>query len=326
MEGEENVTKPRLCSMCKRPVKGHLGPYGSQCQNLPTPLADDFSRADRPDPHASSSRKERMDSHKAESPSNDEFNDLLLKINELLQNKRRTPMDNFAQNQASLPYFAEHIPISDDLHKAALEGSYIDLTKLALSTEEGESAIASQPPDTQAKKKRTISSFQAWLGAWNVYEAILIRANPGLYKSCAEYRNFILDCSNKYQWIAVYQFDMKHRIKLSSRRSFDFGSIDHTLFIITFDSSTIKKRGTCFRCKSTDHFVGNCPFLEEKDKMPKTNWSNQPTAHHQGKEICNKFQAAQCVYPQCKRAHVCRICRGPMPYSRCNVCQSQPFA
>ena len=75
-------------------------------------------------------------------------------------------------------------------------------------------------------------------------------------------------------WNAVSQFDAKHRIKLASRGSLEFGTIDHTLFIMTFHSSTVRKKGTCFRCKSTDHFVGNCPF-QEKRKEPTPRTTNQ---------------------------------------------------
>lgn len=149
---------------------------------------------------------------------------------------------------------------------------------------------------------------------------------PFAYLPCAEYRNFILDCSYKYMWNAVSQFDAKHRIKLASRGSLEFGTIDHTLFIMTFHSSTARKNGTCFRCKSTDHFVGNCLFQEErKEPTPRSGSYNQPIAYHQGKEICTSSRTRNDTLA-CKRAPVCKICRGPMPLSRCNVCspQSQP--
>ncbi len=274
-------------------------------------------------PNISNTRNERIDSQ-ASPPTNEEFNDLLTRINYLLQEKRGGIPNSQPSNRASLPYFAEHIPISNELHKKALEGRFVDLNQLAPSTEESEPAMSAPIPELQSKKKRFITSFQSWLSAWNTYEALLVQSIPSVYKQCAEYRHFILDCSSKYVWNAVSQFDIKHRIKLAAHQSFDFGSIDHTLFIITFDSSTIKKKGVCFRCKGSDHFVGNCPFQEEKkDQISKTSPFNQPTSYHQGKEICNKFQSAQCLYPQCKRAHVCRNCRGPMPFSRCNVCQPQ---
>ena len=336
MEGAEGVSKPRLCSTCKRAVKGHPGPYGPQCQNLPAPLTDEnISRPEGRDTHPPSTRKERLDSSMQKEridsqpslpPSNEEFNDLLFKINDLLREKRSGHQDRAIPSRSpSLPYFAEHVPISNELYRSAIEGNFIDLNRFAHTSEESEPAINAALSDNQSKRKRNITTFQTWLGAWNIYEAILIQYDPALYRPCAEYRHFILDCSNKYHWSAVSQFDAKFRIKLASRRSFDFGDIDHTLFILTFDSSTVKKKGACFRCKSMDHLVGSCPFQEEKrEQNSNSGWNNLPTSFHQGKEICNKFQFAQCVYPQCRRAHVCRICRGPMPYSRCNTCQPRP--
>ena len=155
MEGAESGTKPRSCTTCKRAIKGHPGPYGPQCPNLPTSLAEDIpSRTDRPDSQQQQSRKERIDSQRSVQPSNEEFNELLSRINELLHGKRDGPRDTHGQNESSLPYFAEHIHIPDDLHRMALEGNFIDLTKLAPSNEESEPALSAASPETQAKKKR----------------------------------------------------------------------------------------------------------------------------------------------------------------------------
>lgn len=252
---------------------------------------------------------------------------MIVKVNQLLDTRNEPRSVNFKDR--NLPYFAEQVPVNDELRRNVYEGAYIDLNNFTMSSEE-ETFYVPTNMDKIQKPKRRISSYHSWAAAWNIYEALLMEYNPTVYKQCAEYRNFILDCSTKYQWESVALFDIKHRVKLSASRSFNFGTIDHTLFITTFDASTIKKRGACFRCKRTDHLVKNCPFLEEMQTAPQPSatvkqsntYQQSPFSVFNGKEICNKFQDAKCFYPECKRAHVCRICKGPAPYSRCRQCNA----
>ena len=74
------------------------------------------------------------------------------------------------------------------------------------------------------------------------------------------------------------------------------------------------------------------PFPEEyveksqktqKGKNFRTSAHDTQKFYHQEQEICNKWQQDRCQVPSCKRAHVCRGCRGSEPHNRCKQCNKQ---
>ena len=175
------------------------------------------------------------------------------------------------------------------------------------------------------KLKRSLDSFANWLSAWNNYEELLMSKKPELYSYLSAYRSFIHNCDKKYLWHAIYAYDCRHRAKLASSHSWEFHHVDNDLYITIFDASTVKRSAKqCFRCKSLDHPVQECPFpapnsMEENKKKPSSKGSRYKWIH-QGKEGCNNYQYGRCTETSCPRAHVCRSCRGPEPFHRCSSC------
>ena len=180
--------------------------------------------------------------------------------------------------------------------------------------------------------RKAITSFNVWLAAWNNYEGLLVNAKPRLYQYLASYRRFIQNCGVKYQWHAKYAYDCRFRAKLSQAKSFGYNKIDTELFVMIFDVTTVKQDAkSCYRCHSYEHTVVDCPFpapeaVEKNKTQTKTpnRWqqiaSTVPKWYHNGEEGCNNFQTGKCKFPQCKRAHVCKSCRGAEPHYRCGTC------
>ena len=174
MSTEEQITRPRHCSTCKRPTKGHMGPIGSQCQNLPPPrLEREMSPL-----YTEHSLTQDMDKSetpcKVRTPSSEEYRDLLRKVNQLLDSRQHSD-SNDPQNlhysrpsrptsevetRHELPYFAEQVPIPNELYRKAVEGCYIDLNQLAHVTDE-ESFVLTDL-DQPKKTKKRISSYLSW--------------------------------------------------------------------------------------------------------------------------------------------------------------------
>ena len=188
------------------------------------------------------------------------------------------------------------------------------------------------------RNKAVLDSFHTWLSAWNIYEQVLVKFRPELYFALSDYRQLIQDCDRKYAWESVFAYDVRFRCRLAaSPNPFSFGSIDSELFVTILDASAVKTSTTCFRCKSRDHKVGQCPFqahqpsvAPDKTGPQSKNTERRPTRptpwYHNNQEGCNNFQFDKCRFPDCTRAHVCRQCRGPEPHSRCKHCNSSATA
>ena len=223
--------------------------------------------------------------------------------------------------------------LPEKLVKQAKSGEFVNLSDFLINnyeaTQEYEPVMNMYDGTISFKPKRSksnvIDNILSWLKAWNIYEAILVTHNPSLYAGFAKYRQFIQSCDRKYRWSSVYAYDIRNRSNLAQIKSFDFHTIDTDLFVTTLDATAIKYDAKqCFRCKAYDHMIGECPFPEinsmEKTKKAETNkiiskW------YHEGNEGCNNFQTGSCRYPQCKRAHVCRTCKGPEPEYKCSTCR-----
>ena len=177
----------------------------------------------------------------------------------------------------------------------------------------------------------TIESFDLWLEAWNIYEALLMDVDPTRYKELARYRDLIQKANRKFTWSAVYSYDVQFRLSLILNKSAHFDTIDTTLYTTILDSSAVRKEGhVCQHCKSPNHLLRDCSFraksaLEEnqgtKKIGPRTRqdsiskqpyyWKYEKWFASSGTEGCNLFQRNSCQQgAECKRAHVCKACRG----------------
>ncbi len=120
---------------------------------------------------------------------------------------------------------------------------------------------------------------------------------------------------------------MRDRLSLSGH-SVQFDTIDSVLFNSIMDPTTVKTAAAqCYCCKSFDHTIGECPFPSSVStsskplnktgrghhavaQVYKTSTTSQP-------KVCNNFNNLHCVLTYCKGLHVCRSCRGDLPYEHC---------
>ena len=222
------------------------------------------------------------------------------------------------------------VKITQKTKDAALRGEFVNLSEFL---QFAESAVSNDlEPSVQngiltfapRKPKKCIESFHSWLMAWNSYEQLLISEKPELYNRLVCYRRFIQSCDVKFMWHATYSYDCRFRAKLAQAHSFQYDQIDYDLYITIFDTTAVRRNAkTCFRCKSLEHSVQDCPFpsrnpMEENKKGQKGKTSER--WFHNNTEGCNNYQSGKCVFPGCKRAHVCRQCRGSDPFYKCATC------
>ena len=194
-------------------------------------------------------------------------------------------------------------------------------------------------------RKCHIDSFDTWLHAWNVYEKLVMAAQPARYTELASYREQIQFANRKFRWSSVYLLDihlrMAHASKCLHDSSLRLDIIDTTLYATILDASALRPHPRqCSRCKSFDHMVKDCAFpasvqMEETlTPTPKTlgnsprntfraqtsstqyisnqsSWKYAKWFSPSGQEGCNLSQRKACYQgPNCKRAHICKTCKG----------------
>ncbi len=161
--------------------------------------------------------------------------------------------------------------------------------------------------------------------AWHNYERLLLSFHGfHLHGACTKYKLLMLSLDRKYIWSSLAILDMRHRLSLSGH-SVQFDTIDSVLFSSIMDPTTVKTAATwCYLCKSFDHAIGECPFPSSAS-TPYNKTIRGHRAAAQGyqtstisqAEVCNNFNNLYCVLTSCKRLHVCRSCRGHLPYELC---------
>ncbi|KAK3751259.1 hypothetical protein QZH41_001072 [Actinostola sp. cb2023] len=231
-------------------------------------------------------------------------------------------MLDFQSNSTSTP----RNKIKETIHR----GEYVNFTDLLRA----EGALANEGPLTVVNEngvliakrvQRNIDSFDTWLTAWFKFEELSMVSSK-CYTDLTKYRSVIHSASRKFRWSAVYAYDIRFRSKLASGEITSFGTIDHTLYTTTLDATALRPDAKqCFRCKAYDHEARDCPFRPQDPaaKTPETTprateaWKRDQWTHD-GKEGCNLYQRKACnMGAQCRRAHVCKTCKGSHPLADC---------
>ena len=280
-------------------------------------------------------------------------------LSSLLPAQPSQPMQNMSMQQSTAP-LPSLLPVQPsqvsppsqaqgmcDLHNinnvqlpqkfldAARAGEYVNFGEV-LYTVDTAPYVCEQDKENAKKQNKVVGSFYTWLKAWNYYEQAVMAYHPSAYWHMSEYRKFIQDCDKKYQWMCVYSYDIRFRSLVAvSANKFAFGHVNSELFVTTLDATAVKQSGQCFRCKAFDHKVADCTFLQARPSLEAhaqtttkpqlqqvyKNKKNTERYYFGEREICNNYQTEKCRFQHCQRAHVCRQCKGPDPFSKCQTCK-----
>ncbi len=174
-----------------------------------------------------------------------------------------------------------------------------------------------------ARRKRRITDMFSWLEAWFCYEQTMVMFHGiFVYDQMSRYRNKIMEFDKKYTWNAIAILDMRHRYDLG-KKSVAFSCIDPGLRNNILDATAVKVAPRCPRCYSYDHVsVSQCPFpaggahqIQGPQKVAPKKSTGQ--VKEVSNEICNNFNLLRCVFSNCRRRHVCKACKGDLPYNLC---------
>ena len=247
---------------------------------------------------------------------------------------------------------AHHLP--EKFVPAAINGEYVDFSEVLASlsvlrpdhsdagmlrTLSGDLIPIARPP-----RKRPVDSFDVWLQVWTKYEMEIFSARTELYLELAAFREQIQLANRKFCWPSTYLFDVQTRVHAASPRDAQarLDVLDTTLYTTILDASALRLHPKqCTRCKSFDHLVRDCSFLaqekpQEAASSPSKPWANGTSAIDLWKlqkqfttasqEGCNLYQQYWCNLGEaCRRAHVCKACRGDHPQADCPPEIKSPF-
>ena len=239
------------------------------------------------------------------------------------------------------PAGTEHV--KDNVRASALAGDYVDLSDLIVVTINVEVDQIKTVIDDNGclslkptkPKKHILSSFK-WLDAWAVYEILLAHAHGvEIFTEMALYRIFITSLFATYKLPHVLSYDMRHRQILGASRSLGFRSVNHPIYVVTFDVTAVKNSSRCGRCSSTEHGTSSCPFrapgqAAELPKNPKKQQPDRSGDKHKSdrtptaEQHCFQFQGGICRSgPKCPRKHACWGCGGPEGINNCAKCKAK---
>ena len=237
----------------------------------------------------------------------------------------------------------EHL--SSRVHTVALAGEFVHLTDFVNTINVPDNdeirtvvGIDGRISLKSSRARRVITTSYQWLEAWAVYELVICSCyGLCVFHQMVAYRLFIISLFQKYRLPYVVHYDSRHRQLLGARRSFAFNSLNHDLFVTTFDSGAVRASTTrCTRCGSVDHQVAACPFRPpgQSSELPgRRNDRGSDRTDSRGAErggdradrsgeICYLYQENKCkAGSKCSRKHACISCGGSDGLKSCKKCK-----
>ena len=334
----EPSVKPKKCTSCGMAAKGHNSPLGKRCPNQQTVEDLKGDQTETRDDLMAEMVKQ-LASMNTGIAALLEQQTMILKLstqhNSGTQATQAAPVvheaSSISENNQPGHHLTSGVKLTDTVYKQAISGEFVNLSDFLPQPEitaEYETHVINGSIQVRPKKpKKSIESFSAWLQAWNNFESLIMSSHPTCYSNLLAYRQFIQAANRKYTWAAVYSYDLQFRAALAREKSFNYGEPKYDLVVSTLDATAIRTDvSRCFRCRAVDHAVQECPFpavnpmaASTQEKKVKTG-PGQFKWFHQSKEGCNNFNYGRCRVTECKRAHVCKACRGNEPYITCSQC------
>ena len=188
--------------------------------------------------------------------------------------------------------------------------------------------------------KRTIKSFPSWLSAWNIFAQAFCFFFPGFAGSLLAYQSQITIYANRYEFNAWSTYDVHFRQNMANTHPHSsWGEVDRHLFDEILLCAPVL--AVCFTCREVGHYHSSCPsrvqagiqnqpFLapQRTTSSSRVVQSRAPTStmlrsghtstSNSQPPVCRYFNAGSCTFHSCTFSHLCSICKGNHPATKCN--------
>ena len=276
--------KKPCCKKCSRPLKGHIGQHGKKCtmdsidfldidgaiHNLrePTSVSPSSVKGAR---HSESNKSVPGDSNTA--VINELVNQVArltaqvehLKLHKSKRGKTRrhtfqsdsdsssdSDTSDHTKDHANTICLSNGARISLKKYKAAQMGEFVNLNDFLPAPCIPNPGKKSTEDDS--KGKPFINDFFGWLTAYTGYMEVILQNNPAFWKELMKHRMNIMEFDVRYNWSAVYMYELQFRAKMAIEHDLKFGHIDSDIMLSILTPDTLRDEPkVCFRCKSAYH-------------------------------------------------------------------------
>ena len=120
-------------------------------------------------------------------------------------------------------------------------------------------------------------------------------------------------------------YDQNFRQQAAEVGSTEWARVDPSIYTQCFTGMALSAEGWCKFCQSIDHASENCPsrqHWQRKRGVPAASSQSMPQTKRvvSANAICRKYNCydRDCHFGKtCRFQHVCSICKGPHPVTKC---------
>ena len=182
-------------------------------------------------------------------------------------------------------------------------------------------------PEHKRRCGRRVSDIFTWLQCFGVYVSIRGMQSPTSIPEFMAYMSMVVRVNQEYAGMGWLNYDTLYRKHAALKRDTNWSVINTTIYARCFTGAP-RNPVKCGVCAATTHATQECVeglsldvSLEHRvESMERqlTQWAPRPRApiRHSG-EVCNKWNREECTFPYCRHTHVCSICAGAHPATRC---------
>ena len=200
-------------------------------------------------------------------------------------------------------------------------------------------------PKTQSRPK--ISDFTSWSVAWSNFMRVYVHFFPHRVMELVQYHAIISDFASQFCFSAWLQYERSFRFRMAQNPALSWARVDEELYNRYLRHSTLQH--LCFHCRNFGHYASACPLRagssgQSPFRAPQRSAGNSngaPVSSHtqsspsqpppqrrsstggaaarpNSRDPCYYFNRDGCNSDECRFEHVCHVCFGNHPASRCS--------
>ena len=208
-------------------------------------------------------------------------------------------------------------------------GEYIDFAELPPAKSKPRSlphylqgqVIVVQMQELESNSKKAITDFSTWAQCFALYSAAVLIKQPSRATDLMAYFYTMANNARKYKWPSWLMYDQNFWSLMADTGSTVWAKISPEIFCQCFNSAQkVSQEAWCRNSYSVDHTSGQCPYIPPPTRGRQDTTLPAESARSRD-TICKDFNNNKdkgCRWgTNCFRRHICSICRGPHPKSRC---------
>ena len=208
-------------------------------------------------------------------------------------------------------------------------GEYVDFNELPPAkcknrplTHPSEGQVVVVQAADLVNARRLIAELATWIQCFSIYMVVVTRKRPERLAEMVAYQMIITKASQKYRWPSWLIYDQNFRMEAAGN-SQAWSKVEPGLYAQCFTGQARAAENWCTTCHGLDHATVRCPYRAQKRSWTTAfgeRQSNRPQATSAVGDVCTKFNRynGDCKFgAKCRFTHMCSLCGGAHPATRC---------